>query len=451
MKRVISILAIALFTLCLCTPASAAAAQKEWTFMVFLNADNNLDSFGVGDMQEMATAGGSNDHLNIVCLIDREHGPATLNYITKDGPQVVKEMGELDMGDYREYVRFVTDVAKAYPAKNYCSIIWNHGSGWKNANGEIIKGISYDDSSSNHITTNQLTVAMKEIEAALGKKIEVFSFDACLMQMMEVAYALKDGCDYLVASEETEPGEGYPYKEIIQNFKKGMTSEQVATMIVKQYAASYDGGSAGNSSTTQSAIKCSELNNLTDAINGFAKASMAGEFAAEFKSALNRVQKFYYRTNIDLGHFVALAKDSIKDEGFQTAAKKLEAAFAKAVICNGLSGYNTKNATGLAIYFPTSSYSFSAEYKDLAFAKDCMWEAMVMDYYKKAAAKTLVADVSRGDVSSLMDYVSTANEKNREVSAHVIAKLNFHVFAEGGLDEATKTNVSNLLSELKTR
>lgn len=450
MKRVISILAIALFTLCLCTPVSAAA-QKEWTFMVFLNADNNLDSFGVGDMQEMATAGGSNDHLNIVCLIDREHGPATLNYITKDGPQVVKEMGELDMGDYREYVRFVTDVAKAYPAKNYCSIIWNHGSGWKNANGEIIKGISYDDSSSNHITTNQLTVAMKEIEAALGKKIEVFSFDACLMQMMEVAYALKDGCDYLVASEETEPGEGYPYKEIIQNFKKGMTSEQVATMIVKQYAASYDGGSAGNSSTTQSAIKCSELNNLTDAINGFAKASMAGEFAAEFKSALNRVQKFYYRTNIDLGHFVALAKDSIKDEGFQTAAKKLEAAFAKAVICNGLSGYNTKNATGLAIYFPTSSYSFSAEYKDLAFAKDCMWEAMVMDYYKKAAAKTLVADVSRGDVSSLMAYVATANEKNREVSAHVIAKLNFHVFAEGGLDEATKTNVSNLLSELKTR
>jgi hypothetical protein len=80
-----------------------------------------------------------------------------------------------------------------------------------------------------------------------------------------------------------------------------------------------------------------------------------------------------------------------------------------------------------------------------------MWEAMVKDYYKKAAVKTLVADVSRGDVSSLMDYVTTANEKNREVSAHVIAKLNFSVFAEGNLDEATKTNVSNLISELKTR
>ena len=419
--------------------------------MVFLNADNNLDAFGVGDMMEMVAGGGSNDYLNVVCLIDREHGPATLNYISKDGIQVVKEMGEIDMGDYREYVRFVTDVAKAYPAKHYCSVIWNHGSGWKNPAGEIIKGISYDDSSGNHITTNQLTVAMKEIEQALGKKLEVFSFDACLMQMMEVAYAMKDGCEYLVASEETEPGEGYPYKEIVSGFKKGMNSQQVATMIVKKYSASYNGGSAGTSSTTQSAIKCSELDNLTDAINGFAKAAMAGDFAAEFKSALNRVQKFYYRTNIDLGHFLTLTKTSIKDEGFQTAAKKLEAAYAKAVAYNSLSGYNTKNATGLAIYFPTSSYSFSAEYKNLAFAKNCMWEAMVKDYYKKAVVKTLVADVSRGNTASLMNYVATANEKNREVSAQVIAKLNFRVFAEGGLDEATQTNVGNLLNELKAR
>ena len=450
MKRVFSILAIALLACCFCTPAGAAT-PKEWTFMVFLNADNNLDSFGVGDLKEMVAAGGSNDHLNIVCLLDREKGPATLYYVTKDGEQTVKDMGEIDMGDYREYVRFVTDTAKAYPAKNYCSIIWNHGSGWKNANGEILKGISYDDSSGNHITTNQLTVALKEIEVALGKKLEVFCFDACLMQMMEVAYAMKDGCDYLVASQETEPGEGYPYKEIISNFKKGMNPEAVAKMVVKEFAASYDGGSAGNSSTTHSALKCSEIGNLTDALNGFAKAAMAGEFAVEFKSALNRVQKFYYRTNIDLGHFVTLAKESIKDVGFQTAAKKLEEAYAKTVISNGLSGFNTKSATGLAIYFPTSSYSFSAEYKDLAFAKDCMWEAMVKDYYKKAAVKTLVADVSNGDVSSLVEYVSTANENNREVSADVIARLNFRVFAEGDLDEATQTNVRNLISELKTK
>ncbi len=105
MKRVLSIVMLVLVACAFCAPVSAA--QKDWTFMVFLNADNNLDSFGVGDMQEMASAGGSNDNINVVCLIDRENGPATLNYITKEGPQVVKELGEIDMGDYKEYVNYI--------------------------------------------------------------------------------------------------------------------------------------------------------------------------------------------------------------------------------------------------------------------------------------------------------------------------------------------------------
>ncbi|HOI90683.1 MAG TPA: clostripain-related cysteine peptidase [Candidatus Rifleibacterium sp.] len=449
MKRVFSILAVILLACVFCAPASAA--QKEWTFMVFLNADNNLDSFGVGDLQEMVAAGGSNDNLNVICLLDREHAPATLYYVEKDGAKVIGEPGEIDMGDYHEFVKFVTETVRAYPAKHYCTIVWNHGSGWKDAKGEIIKGISYDDQSGNHITTNQLTVAFKEIEAAIGKKLDIFCFDACLMQMVEVAYAMKDGCDYLIASEETEPGQGYPYLEILSGFKKGMSPETFAKHIVTEYSNSYNGGSAGMSSTTQSALKCSEIDNLRDAINGYCKAALAGKHGAEFKGALNAAQKFYYRTNIDLGHFVSLTKNAIADEAFQTAASKLLAAIDKAVLINGLSGYNTKNATGLAVYFPASSYSFSPEYKDLAFAKDTMWEAMVKDYYKKTSTKELVAAVSSGDISGLIDYVATANEKNRDISADLISKMNFRVFTEGGLDEATQNNVRNLLSELKTK
>jgi len=347
MKRVMGIFVIVLLACVFCAPASAA--QKEWTFMVFLNADNNLDSFGVGDLKEMVTAGGSDENINVICLLDREHGPATLYYVTKDEAKVIGEPGEIDMGDYHEFVKFTVETVRAYPAKHYCSVIWNHGSGWKDAKGEIIKGISYDDQSGNHITTNQLTIAFKEIKDAIGKKIDVFCFDACLMQMVEVAYAMKDGVDYLIASEETEPGQGYPYKEILSGFKKGMNPEAFAKHIVKEYSASYNGGSAGTSSTTQSALKCSEIDNLRDAINGFCKAAIAGNYGAEFKTSLNSAQKFYYRTNIDLGHFVALTKNAIKDEGFQTAAGKLLTALDKTVLVNGLSGYNTKNATGLAV------------------------------------------------------------------------------------------------------
>jgi hypothetical protein len=449
MKRVLSILAVVSLICSLCAPVSAA--EKEWTFMVFLNSDNNLDSFGVDDMNEMAMGGGSNEFRNIICLIDREHGPATLNYVKPTGPEMIKDMGELDMGDYKEFVKFVTETAKAYPAKNYAAIIWNHGSGWKDANGEILKGISYDDSSNNHITTAQLTIALAEIEKNLGKKLDVLGFDACLMQMIEVAYAVKDHAGYLVASEETEPGEGWCYDDIGKAWKKGLTPAQLASLIVEEYAASYSGGSAGSSSTTQSALDCSKIDNLADAINGLCKTVIAGNFAVEFKNALNSVQKFYYRTNIDLGHFAKLTKNTIKDEAYQTAVTKLEKALDAVIIKNGLSGYNTKNATGLAIYFPTSSYSFSAQYKELAFAQETMWEQMVKDYYVKSTAKKILAEVAEGNVNALRDYVNTANEKNRSVSNALISQINFAVFAEGNADSNTQDSVRTLVQELKNK
>jgi len=442
-------LVLALIVCAFVSPAFAAE-PKEWSFFVFLNADNNLDSFGVEDEKEMAAVG-SNDKLNIVTLIDREKGPAEIHYIEKGNIKKIKDMGELDMGDYKLLVSWVKDMAEAYPAKHYAVVIWNHGSGWKNASNNVIKGISYDDSTGNHITTEQLGIAMKEIKEGLGKNLDILFMDACLMQMMEVAYAVKDSVGFVVASEETEPGDGYPYDEILGALKPGMEPVEFAKAAVKAYVASYNGGSQGNSASTQSAIDCSKLDALKDCIDGFAKASIAGKFAPQFKDALVKVQKFYYRTNIDLSHLVSLLKGSINEEGFQTAAKKLEAACDNAIVYGGNSGATMKNAKGLAIYFPSTSSSFSSEYNKLAFAKDSLWDEMVFDYYKKSTAPAIVADVMKGDFSSLRDYVSSANENNREVTKDLVSKLNFSVFSEGGCSQAIQDTVKSLIKELKDK
>ncbi|HEY9072164.1 MAG TPA: clostripain-related cysteine peptidase [Candidatus Ozemobacteraceae bacterium] len=452
MKRVISILAVALFVAFCVAPASAAPrAEKEWTWMVFLNADNNLDSFGVQDQDEMAKVG-SNDWLNIVSLIDREKGPATLNYIEKGKVTPVKDMGELDMGDYKLLTQFVKDMIAQYPAKHYALIVWNHGSGWKNKPGDnIMKGISYDDSTGNHITTNQLTLVTSEIKKTLGRNLDIFAFDACLMQMVEVAYAMKGDVDYIVASEETEPGAGYPYDGILATLKKDSTPAEFCKSWVAAYAASYNGGSQGTSASTQSALDMSKFDAMIDAINGFAKASIAGSFGAQFKDALAKVQKFYYRTNIDLPHLVSLLKTTIKDEAFLTAANKLEAAMADVILANGNTGTTMKNAKGLAVFFPNTSYSFSTDYLALDYAKNTMWDEMVQDFYKKTTAQKIVADLQNGDISSMMEYVQTANANNREISADLISKVNFAIFAENAAPSSVQELVKNLVSELKTK
>ncbi|NLH39889.1 MAG: hypothetical protein GX445_07500, partial [Elusimicrobia bacterium] len=165
-------------------------AQKEWTVMVYLNAKNNLEPFGISDMNEMEMVG-SNDNLNIVVQFGRIKGYDTTNgdwkttrryYVTKDtdtktiNSQMVADLGKVDMGDYKSLIDFGKWVKQNYPAKKYLLVVWNHGSGWEKSMGlPITKGISYDDETGNHINTPQLGMALKEIG-----KIDILNFDACL-------------------------------------------------------------------------------------------------------------------------------------------------------------------------------------------------------------------------------------------------------------------------------
>src|SRR3989339_1466776 len=111
----------------------------------------------------------------------------------------------VDMGDYKRVVDFVAWAKTNYPAKRYMLIIWNHGSGWMDPKGSP-KGISFDDETGNYIRTPQIGLILKE-----AGKVDILAFDACLMQMAEVAYEVKDNAQVIVGSEETVPGLGYPY------------------------------------------------------------------------------------------------------------------------------------------------------------------------------------------------------------------------------------------------
>ena len=138
--------------------------EKEWTFLIFLNADNNLDQFGVGDVEEM-TQVGSTDQFNMVVQLDRAQGqPCNRLFINKGDYELVESMGECDMGSADVLTDFVDWGAQNYPAKKYAVVIWNHGSGWNKRQGNtIFRGISYDDESGNHITTAQLTPALAKM------------------------------------------------------------------------------------------------------------------------------------------------------------------------------------------------------------------------------------------------------------------------------------------------
>ena len=87
-------------------------ANAKWTFMVYLDADNNLENDGIADFAEMASVGSSPD-LNIVVQMDRIPGYTSAYgdwtdtrrflVLKNDTPSLtpVQNLGEQNMGPQR--------------------------------------------------------------------------------------------------------------------------------------------------------------------------------------------------------------------------------------------------------------------------------------------------------------------------------------------------------------
>jgi len=359
-------------------------ADKKWTVMVFVNAKNNLESFGLKDVNEMEMVG-SDDNVNIVAELGRINGYSTAEgdwkgsrryLIQKDeNPSaitspVVMEIAKSDMGSWQYLVGFSKWAMENYPAQKYVLVVWNHGAGWnKDAAFEAARGISYDDETSHHITTPELRQAL----AAIGG-INILSMDACLMQMVEVAYEVKGLAEYIVASEETEPGDGYTYNTFLAPLVKNpdMGSAELSKTMVDSYTDHYQ---AINQAGTQSSVKVAALDQFTTLVNGFVDALIAAGDLTVAKNAKLKTQAFYYSSNKDIYHFAKLVGETTANPDVAAKSAELMGFIKNSVVFhNRATGAKYANAFGLAVYMPTS---YTAAYDTLLWAQDSKWDDFI--------------------------------------------------------------------------
>ncbi|MEK6577865.1 MAG: hypothetical protein AABZ55_01445, partial [Bdellovibrionota bacterium] len=111
-KKAVLLLAVAFITsvVFLPTNGSAAPAEKEWTLLVYLNGNNNLDSYGDLNINQMENVG-STDKINIVVQwASLSAGKTKRLLVTKDNDfnkvtsKIVQDAGNVDMGDWRSIV-----------------------------------------------------------------------------------------------------------------------------------------------------------------------------------------------------------------------------------------------------------------------------------------------------------------------------------------------------------
>ena len=238
-----------------------AASKKKWTLMVWMAGDNNLESFGTKDLLEMKRVG-STDDVDVLVQFDRQSDDRTRRYHVKAGgaidDDVVEELGETNSGDPAVAVDFFRWGMQRCPSERVLTVLWNHGSGVDDTDiyaratrgGGAARGpaqpvraavrtvaasrhrralfsttidaalsdraIAFDDTSRDFLDTLELKRVLLEASREAGRAIDLVGFDACLMNMVEIAHQLRGTTDFIVGSEDIEPGDGWPYDRVLE-------------------------------------------------------------------------------------------------------------------------------------------------------------------------------------------------------------------------------------------
>ncbi|MBK7896727.1 MAG: hypothetical protein IPJ90_17980 [Anaerolineaceae bacterium] len=197
--------------------ATYDATLDDWTILVYMDADNNLELPGLLDLNEMEAAG-SSEQVNVIVQVDRALGESNLDGDWSDtrryrilpdadrsllNSEPLQSLGEQNMGDPQVLADFISWGIQSFPANRYALILWDHGAGWN--------GIAYDGDAptfdnGDHISLPDLQGALQMGLAEAGlPALDVIGFDACLMGQMDVFQAVRPFTRYAVGSEELTP------------------------------------------------------------------------------------------------------------------------------------------------------------------------------------------------------------------------------------------------------
>lgn len=435
LRSAVASAALTLSLLAFLVPVSRAAdgsAAADWTVMVYMNAKNNLEPAGLTNFLQMAQVG-STDRVNIVVELGR---PEKKHYTRAEGNwsgvlrfKVAKNMHPVpgsaidpdnpmvrhaDMGSGAVLADFVQWAKTTFPAKKNMLLIWNHGQGWRLYLAELNKSalnktltlhslspqvravrvdgrkaaaapverplsggfrsVSFDEDTHNFLYNRDIQDSLH------GQNLDVIGFDACLMGMMESAYAFRNIAKVMVASEELIPGDGWKYDSWIQELvtTPGMDAVELGKELVSSYKQAYQ--DTGN--MTLSAVDLARAEETRAALSAFSLAvlgkiqSEGVNLAAARQAAQNygdwygdsweicgttQVLRFH---GIDLDHFLAHYRTMTQDSEIQTRIDEVRQKLAPMI----LSSYASSNSAGekywsngVSIYFPGSQTDFRCD------------------------------------------------------------------------------------------
>jgi cysteine peptidase C11 family protein len=394
----------------------------KWTVLVWIAGDNNLDTFGLKDIAEMKQVGSSDD-VQVVVQFDRlDDGHTRRYHVHRDtslDDDFVEDIGETNTGDPAVAADFFTWGIDHYPSERVMAVLWNHGSGidetdiYAHARSRGIaygiaerglqralfssavieeaagdRSIAFDDTSRDFLDNIELRNVLERVKKHTGRPVDVLGFDACLMNMLEIGYELRDLASFVVGSEQTEPGNGWPYDKVLAALaeRPDAASGELAAAIVDQYVKWYDGS---GEEVTQSAFDLSRCQAAAEGLDDLAGALIVAlgenEGYAGVSRAIKGAQRYETRDFADLGDFCRLLAERLPGGDVESAAGTMVEALTGNegfVAANGCHGAGVARSTGATVYLPTVG-DVNVVYDRLALATTTRW-SQFLDTFRDA-------------------------------------------------------------------
>ncbi len=200
--------------------------RNIWTTVIYMAADNDLESAALADFRELEAGIERPDHTVLVLFDGAGCGDTRLYrvhhnnaFTAVDGPVASSELScpplgitageanEVDMASPVVLGTFLDYAETAFPAEKFSLIVWGYGNGFRS--------VTADDTSGHTMPLSHFGKALA------GRSLELVGFDTSFGATLEVAYEIKDSTRLIAGFPGMAPSYGWNYTALLNSWNRG--------------------------------------------------------------------------------------------------------------------------------------------------------------------------------------------------------------------------------------
>ena len=355
-------------------------APVSYTALIYMIADNSMDS-DVDYSISQLKAGARHSAGTAVVYVDRLNEAPRLFKITQAGEEVpLKSYAEDNSANIETLVEVIEETKKLVPSEKFGLVLWSHSMGWL-PNGyssglRMTRGKAEQDFPRTRyigpdfhpgdVPTSDNMIEVDELAESLPDHVaEYIWFDVCLMGCVEGLYAVRNKCNYLIASptevlaEADYDASGIPYAKVLPYMFGGAEELKQAC---RAYYNHYNGMKYDVlRSATITLVDAKQLDGLYDVVHG-----ILGGHLSEVESMDTSGLQAYHTKDVpgvffDLKDMVNRLKST--DDAILEAQLEKTVVYTEATVSFKNVAIDRNRYCGLSVYVPLRKWEKNAEYK----------------------------------------------------------------------------------------